>query len=105
MHCDLLAADIFPRVSAHAQDCACDEDLLCSNDGCHEVENTLMRQEEDGALPAPALHDQCLCLLCLQCLASNTAEDTSEQCRSDSPILWVPSWSFERRAAAPPRAP
>lgn len=105
MHCDLLASDILSHVSGHGQACNCDDGIRCSNDGCHEVENTLMRHEEDGLLPVPSLHDQCLCLLCLQLSLSCDAVTDCDWTQADAPSDWVPTWCFERRSAAPPRAP
>lgn len=105
-HCTLEAAGVLDDVGLSAP-CESDRSGHCATDGCDTVENGAYRTA-DATIQVPAPEAICPdCCLCLALLAPRAEEfvcfATVAPVVSD--LSWVPVWHFERRMAAPSRAP
>lgn len=107
-HCVLEAAELFhDHATSTATGCCSAQADGCEADGCKAVEDGQYRADAKIvkiAAPDLSVH---ACLLCAQHLLAPHDPGTSliAKERGHAAPDWVPSWQFERRAAAPAHAP
>jgi hypothetical protein len=108
-HCGLEAAGLFATHTEEgaAGGCCKSSDVGCEIDGCDTVEKGEYRSDARGAKVAAPELAECLALICSTVLNAYPPSDTRviERIRSKASLDWVPTWQFERRAAAPAHAP
>lgn len=103
-HCVLEASEL---LSDHAAGCCSTQADGCEKDGCKAVEDGQYRTDAKSLkASAPDLAVVAL-LLCPRLLLAPPASDAHlvASKRQHTAPAWVPSWQFERRAAAPAHAP
>lgn len=104
-HCVLEAAELF---SDHAHGCCSTQEATgCEMDGCKAVEEGQYRTDAktlQASAPDLAVVALLLCPRLLLAPPSSDADFVASERQHAAPE-WVPTWQFERRAAAPAHAP
>lgn len=106
-HCGLEAAGWWDAHPHHAPACCIPPVDCCELDGCDAVERTSMPLPNPGVKPAAAVLDPSVAARWATMLVPAGGARVPEIAPPEVEGLagWVNRWSFERRAALPPRAP
>jgi len=103
-HCQLEALGVIEKTCTAPTG---NDGHSCAGDACNELENGGFKPSSDSLtnVPAPQLL-ACACAICLNLAPLNAAvAEVPSSSAAESPLDWVPSWQFIRRAALPSRAP
>lgn len=108
-HCALEAAGLFAdHGTAEASGGCCGAKAKgCETDGCKTIEDGQYRSEARLVKAVAPDLTSSGCLLCVHLLLAEPKVDAAFAVKdrwNEAPD-WVPSWQFERRAAAPAHAP
>lgn len=102
-HCELEALGFIEKTCAPV---ASNEGHSCGGDSCNELENGGYKPSSDGIkVAAPHLLAFACAIRLNLAPVDPTVAEISLLPTAESPLDWVPSWQFVRRAAPPSRAP